>query len=188
MDNLTPPPPPPANYPPLPPPIGAPIQQGGSNKKWIFWGCGGCLGLLLIGGIAAFFIFKGVLGLLEKSPPYQDGIAKAQSSAEVKAALGDLRLSIGNFKGTPTAVIFRPVAAKTKTRSPKTFSSGVIKEYVVADVTVLTGAQLKFTKRNDGYVIEAVIPLAALEFTPAAGQTLDEVGNTTVRSTHLDRS
>ena len=47
------------------------------------------LGLLLIGGIAAFFIFKGVLGLLEKSPPYQDGIARAQSSAEVKAALGE---------------------------------------------------------------------------------------------------
>ena len=89
MDNLTPPPPLPANYPPQPPPIGGPIQQGASNKKWIFWGCGGCLGLLVIGGIAAFFIFKGIIGLLEQSPPYQDGLAKAQSSAEVKAALGE---------------------------------------------------------------------------------------------------
>lgn len=80
---------PPANYPPQPPPISGPIQQGGSNKKWIFWGCGGCLGLLVIGGIAAFFIFKGIIGLLEKSPPYQDGLAKAQGSAEVKAALGE---------------------------------------------------------------------------------------------------
>ena len=88
MDNLTPPPPPPANHPPLPPTVCGPSQQS-SSKKWIFWGCGGCLTLLVIGGIAAFFIFKGVLGLLEKSPPYQDGLAKARSSAEVKAALGE---------------------------------------------------------------------------------------------------
>ena len=96
MDNL--PPPPPADYPPLPPTVGGSSRQG-SSKKWIFWGCGGCLTLLIIGGIAAFFIFKGVLGLLEKSPPYQDGLAKAQSSAEVKAALGEPIESDGMVSG-----------------------------------------------------------------------------------------
>ncbi len=97
------------------------------------------------------------------------------AKADVKrdtAAPGDVRVSIGNFKGTPTAVIFRPVADKTKARSPKTFSSGVVKEYVVADVRVLAEAQIKLTQRNDGYVVEAVIPFAALECTPAGGQTL----------------
>ena len=89
-----------------------------------------------------------------------------------KAVAGDLRLSIGNFKGTPTAVIYRPVADKTKPRTPKTFSSGVIKDHVIADVAVLSDAQIKVTKRTDGYVVQAAIPLAALEFTPAAGQTV----------------
>ena len=97
--------------------------------------------------------------------------AKADSKRD-NAALGDLRLSIGNFKGTPTAVIYRPVAAKGKIRSAKTFSSGVINSYVVADVQVLADAQIKLTRRNDGYVVEAAIPFTALEFTPAAGQTL----------------
>ncbi|MDB6030952.1 MAG: hypothetical protein JWM16_1290 [Verrucomicrobiales bacterium] len=89
-----------------------------------------------------------------------------------KAALGDLRLSIGNFKSTPTAVIYRPVAGKNKKRQPKTFSSGVIKSYVVADVQVLTDAQIKITKRNDSYLVETVIPLTTVEFTPTTGQTL----------------
>ena len=41
-----------------------------------------------------------------------------------EAVLGDLRLSIGNFQGHPTAVLYRKVSA---TRTPKTFSSGVVK-------------------------------------------------------------
>ena len=103
---------------------------------------------------------------------FQLGIDAKADAKRDKAALGDVRLSIGNFKGTPTAVLYRPVAAKDKIRSPKTFSSGVIKEYVVADVLVLGDAQIKVTKRGDSYVVEAAIPLSALEFTPAAGQTL----------------
>ncbi len=88
-----------------------------------------------------------------------------------KAARGDLRLSIGNFKGAATAVLYRPIADNRKARTPKTFSSGVIKEYVVADAAVVPGAQIKVTKRHDGYVVEASVPLEALEFSPAVGQT-----------------
>ncbi len=73
--------------------------------------------------------------------------------------LGDLRLSIGNFKGAPVAVLYRPVA---KDKAPKTFSSGVVKEYVVDNVQILTGLTIKVAKRGKGYVVEAAVPLATL--------------------------
>ena len=99
----------------------------------------------------------------------------ADPRAEVKReqpVTGDQRLSIGNFKGQPAVVLYRPTASSGKPRTPKTFSSGVIKEYVVADVSVLPDAQIKLTTKKDGYVVEASIPLSSLEWTPAAGQTL----------------
>lgn len=78
---------------------------------------------------------------------------------------GDLRLSIGNFSGKPTAVLYRPVA--TKEKAPKVFSSGVVAEYRVELVKVLTDVEIKLTRRNSDYVVEAKIPLATLEL-PAA--------------------
>ncbi|MDB6155604.1 MAG: hypothetical protein JWL90_4057 [Chthoniobacteraceae bacterium] len=103
---------------------------------------------------------------------FQLGTDSKADAKRDKAVAGDLRLSIGNFKGTPTAVIYRPVADNTKPRISRIFSSGVIREYKVADVAVLTDAKIKLTKRNDAYLVEAVIPLASLELAPAAGQTL----------------
>jgi hypothetical protein len=87
-----------------------------------------------------------------------------------EAAAGDLRLVIGNFKGTPTAVLFRKVARDKKNR--KVFSSGVVKEYPMDSVTVLEGAKIEVKKRGDGYVVEAAVPLAALDLKPADGLTL----------------
>ncbi|HUU94083.1 MAG TPA: PQQ-binding-like beta-propeller repeat protein, partial [Phycisphaerae bacterium] len=72
---------------------------------------------------------------------------------------GDLRLSIGNFKGQPTAVVYRKVADAKK---PKTFSSGVIKEYVMDSVVVLTEAKVSVKVDGKRYVVEAAIPLASL--------------------------
>ena len=97
--------------------------------------------------------------------------AKADAKRD-KPVAGDLRLSIGNYKGTATAVVYRPVADKNKPRTPKTFSSGVVKEHIVADVAVLSDAEIKVTTRTGGYVVEAAIPLASLELKPTAGQTL----------------
>ena len=77
-----------------------------------------------------------------------------------KAVRGDLRLSIGNFKGQPTAVLYRAVAQE---KAPRTFSSGVIKEYVMDSVVVLKDAVLKATKHGNRYVVEAAVPLAALD-------------------------
>ena len=72
---------------------------------------------------------------------------------------GDLRLSIGNFKSQPTAVVYRKVADEKK---PKTFSSGVVKEYVMDSVEVLAEAKVSVKVEDKRYVVEAAIPLASL--------------------------
>jgi hypothetical protein len=90
---------------------------------------------------------------------FQLGTDAKSDAKRDKPVLGDLRLSIGNFKGTPTAVLYRPVSNE---KAPKTFSSGVIKAYMVENVQVLAEAKIKVTKRRDNYVVEAAIPLAAL--------------------------
>ncbi len=89
-----------------------------------------------------------------------------------EAVEGDLRLSIGNLKGTPTAVLFRPVASGPGL-NPKTFSSGVVSSYIVADVKVLTDATLKVTRQNGGYTVEASIPLGDLGWKPSAGSVVN---------------
>lgn len=86
-----------------------------------------------------------------------------------KAGPGDLRLSIGNFKGAATAVLYRPVA---KTKHPMTFSSGVVKNYKLDSVEVLNDAQVKVTKRGDSYVVEAAVPLASLGLKPSTALSL----------------
>ncbi|MBE3069109.1 MAG: hypothetical protein IMZ66_02625, partial [Planctomycetes bacterium] len=86
-----------------------------------------------------------------------------------KAGPGDLRLSIGNLKGTPTAVLFRRVA---KEKHPKTFSSGVVKSYPMESVTVIEGAKIEVKVHGDRYVVEAAVPLAALGLAPADGLVL----------------
>jgi hypothetical protein len=86
-----------------------------------------------------------------------------------KAGLGDLRLSIGNFKGAATAVLYRPVA---KAKHPMTFSSGVVKEYKIDSVEVLNDAQVRVTKRGDSYVVEAAIPIASLGLKPSVSLSL----------------
>jgi outer membrane protein assembly factor BamB len=86
-----------------------------------------------------------------------------------EAVLGDLRLSIGNFKGKPTAVAYRKVA---KEKHPKTFSSGIVKEYVMDSVVILEGAKIAVAQNPKGYVVEAAIPLSALDLRPADGLAL----------------
>lgn len=87
-----------------------------------------------------------------------------------EGVLGDLRLSIGNLQGTPTAVIFRKVSTVKK---PRTFSSGVVRTYIMDYVDIVAGANI-MVKPTQGrnYIVEAAIPLAALGFTPADGLTL----------------
>ncbi|MBA3684113.1 MAG: hypothetical protein H0W72_02605 [Planctomycetes bacterium] len=86
-----------------------------------------------------------------------------------EAAKGDLRLSIGNCNGKDTAVVFRKVADQ---KHAKTFSSGVVKAYVMDSVLTLDKAAITVTKRGDGYVVEASIPAADLGIAPKAGMKL----------------
>jgi len=85
------------------------------------------------------------------------------------AVAGDLRLSIGNFKGKPTAVLYRKVSGE---KHPKAFSSGVVQNYVMDSVTVVEGAKIEVKKSAKGYVVEAAIPLAVLGLKPADGLKL----------------
>ncbi|MDQ2733004.1 MAG: hypothetical protein M3Y56_15210, partial [Armatimonadota bacterium] len=86
-----------------------------------------------------------------------------------EAVLGDLRLSIGSLNGTPTAVLYRKVA---RDKHPMTFHSGVVANYPMESVQPLQDVTLKVNKRGDGYVVEAAVPLADLDFQPAAGETV----------------
>ena len=82
-----------------------------------------------------------------------------------EAVAGDLRLSIGPYKGKPTAVIYRKVSAA---KAPKSFSSGVTRDYVMESVLVVPDVKLQVgvdaVKRQ--YTLEAAIPLKALGLQP----------------------
>jgi hypothetical protein len=58
-----------------------------SGTKWVFWGCGGCLGLMLLGGIVMGVIFFGVMSVIKNTDAYKSAIT-ATTSPEVQAELG----------------------------------------------------------------------------------------------------
>lgn len=101
---------------------------------------------------------------------FQIALAPGADRSRGEAAAGDVRLSIGNLKGpstalgtgTATAVLFRPVAPDRKGPNSRTFSSGVVKGYVVDSVEVIKDAKIELRKRQNGYVVEASIPLTVL--------------------------
>ena len=122
----------------------------------------------------------------------QLGTAPAADPKRAEPVKGDLRLSIGNFQGQPTAVVYRKVADAKK---PKIFSSGVIKEYAIDSVVVLSDAKVavKVDAQQKRYVVEAAIPLKALGLAVTEGQSLrgdfgathgDKSGKDTLLRTH----
>ena len=89
----------------------------------------------------------------------QLGTDPAADPKRQKAVRGDVRLSIGNFMGKPTAVLYRFVSPEKK---PRLFDSGVVKGYQVDWVDVLADARLEVKPGKNGYVVEAAVPLAVL--------------------------
>lgn len=83
MDTPPLPPPPPASA-----PVYYPPPPAGGGKKWIFLGCGGCVGLLVLGGIAIAIFFYLAAGALKKSDAYATSVKVAHDSPQVQAALG----------------------------------------------------------------------------------------------------
>jgi len=100
---------------------------------------------------------------------FQLGVDTQADPNRGAAASGDLRLSIGNFKGQPTAVLYREVSSQ---KQPKVFSSGVVKEFRVDSVTVLPSVNIELKKEGNKYIVEAAIPLAALALSPKHGVAL----------------
>ena len=100
---------------------------------------------------------------------FQLGSDPAADPTRGDAVKGDLRLSIGSLQGKDVAVVFRQVTDK---KAPRTFSSGVIKEFIVDSVVPLPQAKIVVTKRGDGYTVEAAIPLADLGLSNKPGLKL----------------
>jgi hypothetical protein len=99
----------------------------------------------------------------------QLGADPAANPRRADAKKGDLRLSIGNYKGKPTAVLYKFVSDDKR---PRTFTSGVIQGYQVDWVDVLAEADVKVKVEKDRYTVEAAIPLASLGLTAAPGTIL----------------
>ena len=99
---------------------------------------------------------------------FQFGSDTKASAKRADAVAGDFRLSIGNFHGTPTAVLYRAVSEVKKAKS---FTSGLVARYQMDYVDVVPEAKITVTIRPDkkGYIVEAAIPWSALGFTPAPG-------------------
>jgi hypothetical protein len=76
------------NSPPLAaaPPV-AP-QKSGGGKKWLAFGCGGCLVLIILGALGMGAVMYFGLGALKSTDVYKTALQRAQDSPEVQAALG----------------------------------------------------------------------------------------------------
>jgi hypothetical protein len=99
---------------------------------------------------------------------FQFGSDPKANAKRTEAVAGDFRLSIGNFQGQPTAVLYRTISA---TKKPKSFTSGLVARYQMEYVDVVPEAKITATVRPDkkGYTVEAAIPWTALGFTPESG-------------------
>jgi hypothetical protein len=63
-------------------------QKSGGGKKWVLFGCGGCLGLIVIMAIIGAVFVNFVFGVIKGTDVYQTAFKRAQNSSEVQAALG----------------------------------------------------------------------------------------------------
>ena len=102
----------------------------------------------------------------------QLGVNPAANPKRASAVEGDLRLSIGNLAGKPTAVIYREKGPALDGK-PATFGSGVIHAFPVDSVRLVEEAQIQVTVTDKAsYIVEAAIPLKALGLEPKSGLEL----------------
>lgn len=98
----------------------------------------------------------------------QIGLGEAADPKRSEPALGDLRVSIGNFKGEPKVVGYRKISEK---KQPKTFSSGIA-TYPMDWVGELKAKDLKVTTTKDGYTVEVALPWSELGRCPKPGESV----------------
>lgn len=118
------------------------------------------------------------------------GVDPAASPTRTDPVPGDQRVLMTLVNGKPRAVLYQYRVPGTPTADRMTFTSPV-RSVTIDRITVLDAATLRITQGADGYVIEAGIPLAALNFAPAPGRrykadfgilTGDSAGNTVART------
>ncbi len=100
---------------------------------------------------------------------FQLGTDPTAAAGRGEAAAGDLRLSIGNFQGKPTAMLYRKISA---VKHPRTFSSGIVKSYAMDFVDRIEARITVTLDPGKGYLIEAAVPLTELGLTPGSAKTL----------------
>ena len=65
-----------------------PAPKKSGSGKWVLIGCGGCLGLIVLGVIASVAIYFAAMNVIKKTDVYETALKRAQNSTEVQAALG----------------------------------------------------------------------------------------------------
>ena len=109
---------------------------------------------------------------------------------DVKGKKAYQRVSIGNLKGKPTAVLYREKSAKKK---PMSFSSGVVTDFPVDYVSIEPDVKIQTKIRGKIYWVQAAIPWKVLGIKPKPGAKYavdfgvmhgDKNGTDTVLRTH----
>ncbi len=100
----------------------------------------------------------------------QVGMDEAANPKRTEPGKGDIRISVGNFKGKPKVVGYRKVSEQKK---PKTFSSGVVANYPMDWVGELKAKELKVTTSKDGYTVEIALPWSELGRCPKPGESVN---------------
>ena len=92
-------------------------QKSGGGKKWLAFGCGGCLVLIILGALGMGAVMYFGLGALKSTDVYKTALQNAQNSPEVQAALGTpieagfmLAGSMKNENGQGSADINFPIS------------------------------------------------------------------------------
>lgn len=65
-----------------------PAPQKSSGGKWVLIGCGGCLGLIVLGVVFSFVMYFVAMGVIQKTDVYAEALKRVQNSAEVQKELG----------------------------------------------------------------------------------------------------
>jgi hypothetical protein len=87
-----------------------------------------------------------------------------------RPAAGDLRLVFSVLEGKPVCVVYRPVV-KEGPRAPRLLSSPVSAESF-DEIAVLADATVALRRGENGYSLEASVPLKTLRFAPGPGMLL----------------
>ena len=127
-------------------------QKSGGGGKWVLFGCGGCLGLIILGCVVGYFAFTGIIGVIKSSDAYQFALKRAQESPEVQAALGTpikdgfmMTGSINTDNGAGTAEFSLPISGpkgEGTVTAKAAKSAGGVWEYSTLQVQVTGTGQV----------------------------------------------